>query len=387
MKNSLVGKALDDLTKLVNAERVEMVRCLQLDLATGIQEAIARDELERPPATESLLSARHLELVVRQAAEHFSEMRRINRLFREHSQRLQDLRNIPSTAEDMLDDWLEACAFAALQIFEGEAIDFSQVEPASYPLLEDVWLKRIKRLKAYYIWKAGASGDADHNYHLASEAIRKLLLDRPRADLRDFQKVAAYLKEHYLADGRTDRLDATKPGTLRLLMQKAERIWRTTGVADPDVNWCRARLYAAMYYENIIGAVQDGDPRKTLAILRAFQFSKGAPNRYLIINGFETAVAISFLDKDIVREVLRDPDAFDFSIEPVDEWPAQLVLPENCRGRVRYEAGARELVCEGVMSEEQRQALLALLGRDDHRQAVERLFHQSRIRPVEETIL
>ena len=57
-----------------------------------------------------------------------------------------------------------------------------------------------------------------------------------------------------------------------------------------------------MFYENIIPAVTMKDVDSAAMVLNAFGFSK--ENRYLIINALEAAIAIYFLDADVIRELL-----------------------------------------------------------------------------------
>ncbi|MDQ3848020.1 MAG: hypothetical protein M3261_03595 [Thermoproteota archaeon] len=288
---------------------------------------------------------------------------------------------MPSTAEGMSKDWEDACAFACLKIIEGE-IDFTQIEPASYPLLEDTWLRDVKRLKAYYIWKSEDTGDSEKNYFKASNEIRRLLLWQERAPIQEFKKVKDYLEEHYLTEVDDEKLDENKPATNMLISRKARRIWEIRGDLDQIANWFRAKLYTTMFYENIIGAVVNDDKQKTLAILRAFEFSKSPANRYLIINGFETAIAISFLNKDIIHEVLGKPELYDFNMEPLDDWPDTVKF-----SNLRYDKDDKQLIYDGVMKEEERDSLLNVLPEKKHRQAVENLYQQSQFRPFKDMIL
>jgi len=295
---------------------------------------------------------------------------------------------VTSTAEEMLNDWLDALALFSLVVIDGKEIAFTQLEPADYALLEDAWLTRVKRLKAYFMWNADKGSRHSDNYTRASKEIREFLRVRPRARVDDFDKAQAYIKEKYLtSDGS---LDDKKPATHDLLKRKAERIWRMTGDGeqDSDPNWLRARLYAAMYYENIIGAVRTSDETKTLMVLKAFEFSKSQANRYLVINAFEAAIAISFLDKDTIRSILGDPEKkYDFSVAPVKNWPADVRIL-----RLSFHPGEQQLIFEGVMKEEEKAALLRQLelrqlGDADRRSAVEHLFQQSQCAPFEDMIL
>lgn len=331
--------------------------------------------------SQALSSQYHLELLVKLAAEHFSVIRRINILFWEHQKRLEHIRDMPSTHEEMLHDWREGCAFVSLKIIEGE-IDFAQIEPTCFQLLEGAWLKRVKQLKAYYIWEHEDTGDHEQNYFRASDGIRKLLLERKRAPIQDFENVKTYLEKTYLTDGNNEKFDDAKPTAITLINAKTTRICETKG-GDWNTNWCRAKLYITMFYENIIGAVVDNDKQKTLSILKAFEFSKSQANRYLIINAFETAIAISFLNKDIIHQVLESPELYNFSMEPVEDWPDEVAMPQS----LKYNRGDKQLIYEGVMRDTEKEALLKLLTNKKHRVAVECLYEQSHLSPYKELIL
>jgi len=142
-----------------------------------------------------------------------------------------------------------------------------------------------------------------------------------------------------------------------------------------------------MFYENIIGAVVENDPQKTAAILRAFEFSKYPQNRYLLTNGFEAAIAIDFLNKDVVQMILQKPELFDFNLVAVEGWPQHVGVRAEFGGHFRYDAENKHIIYEGVMDVKERDALLANLDKEEHRLAVQRLFEQSELRPFPDMIL
>ena len=315
-------------------------------------------------------------------AERFGIFRRMHALDREFWDRIERSGEYPSSEEERIEDWLDACAFLSLKIMEGKEFTLGQLEPAAYRLLEDAWLKTIKQLKAYYIWRANPSGNSEDDYFQASQDIRAWLRERPRVSLEHFEPVKKYLQECYLLDADTGRLDVLKPGTDHLISRKAQRIWDTTRLTDDEANWFRAKTYVSMFYANIVAAVVRDDYEGTRMVLKALEFSKSPTNRYLIINGFETAIVIDFLNKDVVRDILETPRLYTFSMEPVDDWP----YGDRISG-LRYDRDAKQLIYEGVMSDAEKQELLIPIREQRFRLAVERLYQQSQLGPFKDMIL
>ncbi len=324
------------------------------------------------------LSAEFLTLFVQQTAASFSRERKLGRFTREF------LDGIQSTPEEMLNDMLDARAFLVLKILDQE-MRLGHLDSEAYQLLESTWLRRVKQMKAFFIWKVGGTGSREGDFHQASREIRGWLLRRSRADSTDFQKVQDYLREHYL--DAADGIDENKLATNRLIAEKARRIWQTTGETCEQLNWFRAKLYVTMFYQNIIGAVLESDLQKTATILKAFEFSKAPENRYLLTNGFEAAIAIDFLNKDIIREILRKPELFDFSMVPVEGWPEHIGVPPRYDKKFRYDKEDKQIIYEGVMDQKERDSLLAELQKEEHKIALHNLFQQAAFRPFEDMIL
>lgn len=342
-----------------------------------------------PPLAEYLLlwQSRHptaVEELVRQVAERLSYIRRVNRVFYEHARKLERVRDIASNKDDMDNDWRDACAFTALKIIDGE-IEFTDIESGDYPILEDVWLTQIKRFKAYYIWERNKTKSAEDSYDQAGHDIREKLLREPPRSLAQFEPVRHYVETNCLCSDGT--LDDRKPGLNMMLSAKARRIYETRGETNKEINWFRARLYVRMFYENIIPAVTEKNKTATLAILKAFQFSKSRQNRYLIINALEAITAIKFLDKARIQAIVDDPDQYDFSLEPVADWPPDFVVPQECSEHFSYNRDDRELMYVGRMSEKQRDALAAQVTRPEYKRAIDALYQQTHLKPYREMIL
>jgi hypothetical protein len=331
-----------------------------------------------PEQAEPSLSPHHFELFIRQVAQRLSDLRRLTDYESEHRRRLASIRDSWSSEEDMALDWRNACEFMALKIIEGDEIDLTQLAPASYPVLEDSWLQRIKQFKAYYIWEANGLGNDHADYFEASNEIRRQLFERDKLPIKDFAAIRTYIRNCYLKTGSTDKLDDHKQDTLRMIKKKAHRIHELTHDHDASANWYRARLYVTLFYENIIGAVESHAHRleKTLKVLRAFQFSKSPRNRYWIVNAFEAAIAISFLDKDTIYKILDKPAQYDFSMERVDDWPPVDVPSPN---NMSYDKAHKQLIYLGHMTESERDLILAKLEHTKHRRAVENLYEQCQL--------
>lgn len=330
-----------------------------------------------------------LEIIIKQAAEKFSLMRKAERIFWEYQNKLEHLKTCPSSKDEMLRDWVEGATFVSLQIIEGNSMSISDLNPKSFKYLEESWLRDVKKLKAFYVWKADRDANQEKNYSNASQSIRKLLINKKRAPLEKFYSIKKHIKNHYLQDGEKNRLDDSKTWTKMMVARKAERIWlmrlddNTYGDnSDSEANWFRARLYIAMFYENIIGAIVDNDKEKTLNILRAFEFSKSPDNRYLIINAFEAAIAIEFLNKEIIQEVLNNPDLYTFNLEPVDSWPDKIQTDQLC-----YNSSDKELTYTGVMTAKERDRLKNIITDSQQKLIIDRLYHQSHMHPYQAQVL
>jgi hypothetical protein len=168
--------------------------------------------------------------------------------------------------------------------------------------VEPARLQEVKKVRAYFTWKDGYStGNAAEDYYQVCKSIHDIFVDpRIKAALRDFEEPKVYLETCYLTEGRINK---AKPGTKNAIARKALRIYEVTGQADAVKNWLRAEKYVRLYYENIIPAVTEKDPGKTRQVLEAFQYSSKFGDHDLIVGFFETAVAMYFLDPQIVQEI------------------------------------------------------------------------------------
>lgn len=287
-----------------------------------------------------------------------------------------------STERERTMDWELASVFLASEVLDGKINFASRMSPSSYYRLEHVWVKEVKRLRAYFRWerKGKIFGDDFRDYIEECKTLREGVVDGGmKAALTEFAAVKGYLEGRYLSNGV---VDANKPHAHDLIARKAERIARETGSDNPVTNWINAEAYVRMFYEHIIPAVLRIDTEHVVTVLKAFQYSKAAENGYHVINAFETAIAIYFLNKDIIAQLWAEsekeprPESSVVSVVYGDAWPPQVRIPDTVKRQCRVVNGNIEF--KGVMTESQKQALLSAVG-IGYRACVERLFTQSRL--------
>jgi hypothetical protein len=215
-----------------------------------------------------------------------------------------------STPEEDHEDWIHGERIFALEVLEGN-IHLRRLDPRSYHRLEMQWLSEVKRTKAYLLWEPDEGSPAlrhsDDYYFAACEELREALVSQElKAAVERFGPFEEYLVTHYL--DAAGKLDPAKADTNAMLARKAYRIYDVTGEQNPETNWHHACVYAHMYYDNVLQAVNAHDPESTLGVLEAFQYSRAAGNRYLIINCFEAAIALYFLDPRVIKDLwAREP--------------------------------------------------------------------------------
>ncbi|NTU43042.1 MAG: hypothetical protein HGA78_08315 [Nitrospirales bacterium] len=332
---------------------------------------------------------------IKDAARKISRLRKLEQFDRIG---VQYLDSIPTPPAEKDTDWYNGVSFLMSKILDG-TIRFDEIDEKSYELLEKTYLQTVKKFKAYCSWAtatgAGGSywGETDKYYFTACKEIAQLM---GRTDLKsksnDFDNLKSYIENKCLTDGK---FDVSQQKIKDLIAIKADRIHQNTRSEDNDKNWFNAERYVKMFYGNILPAVgtkdeekdEDKDKEKILTVLKAFQFSEAPENRFGIVNCFEVALAIYFLDAAIIQDLWRTCDGRHRAETPtvnsatVQSWPDDFVTPTECKYSFKFGngTGAGEIIFDGMMSESQKSVLLQRLKKPEHIKAVNELFEQSRL--------
>jgi class 3 adenylate cyclase len=195
--------------------------------------------------------------------------------------------------------------YFAKHIVRPEHFNFAfHITEGSYWRLEREWLKSVKELRAYHTAQSRyASIDPAGDYLEACRHFDHLLLSREsKAIAFSFETVKRYLNDRYLVDGKIKV--RAKSFAATLVHVKADRLSKMTGRTDTLYNWGEAEHYVKKFYENIIPAVEEKDGlHHVKEVLDAFRFSTDCNHCYHLINCFEMAIAINFLDPEKIRAV------------------------------------------------------------------------------------
>ncbi len=255
------------------------------------------------PAQKPLADDREVDTWIRENAHYHGIIRRAQNLHRDLGDILQRAEETGTDSEAQIaEDWHRATVYFACEVIDGRVDLIRQLSVDTYYRLESVWLKDVKEVKAYFIWRR-TKGAAEDNYDIACEQIRDRLLSCAKGSADEFQETRRYIEGRYLTnDGIRPDVNET---ARKVIAIKAKRVWESTGgIYSNEANWISAERYTKMFYENIIPAVAMKNVDSAEMVLKAFGFSRSPENRYLIINAFEAAIAIYFLDADVIRELL-----------------------------------------------------------------------------------
>ncbi len=301
-----------------------------------------------------------------------------------------------STEEEMRMDWRYSQAMFASEVLNGRVNFARRISHTSYPLLEREWLKYVKCLRAYFNWErrnwkidqTAISSDYDD----ACKHLRNMMVEKDiKASSSEFGEARAYIEKNFLTE--KGKIARKRPSVMMAIARKAERIYGTTGSADNLRNWSLAEEYIEMFYENIIPAVllQDDEAKheKVLSVLKAFQFSKNPERRLLVINCFEAALAIYFLDRNIILKIWKGSENKDF---PDFTFESEVKLSYGSREysppktyKDKFIVDGRLIKFKGVMTKKQKAYLLRKC-QPEHSHAIQTLFNDSRLVHKETTL-
>ncbi len=259
---------------------------------------------------------------VKQRIERFANFLGRDRKVRAISERVSYLRDNPdevhrlipsANQEEELIDWCSAETYFASDVLRGRVDMTRQFSPHYYVYLEKVWLDQAKQLRAYLIWSSGritkTEDSAARHYMRACRELNETFHSEPiKAGLAEYLPFADYLQDRYLHHGK---LDPNKLAAHALIQSKAWCIWKCLGQPDNrhTQNWRDAEAYVRSFYENIGPAIEEKKPRAVKGLLAAMKMGDSAGYRYHIMDCFEAALLVYFVDPKLVDKCCG-PDEF-----------------------------------------------------------------------------
>ena len=91
-----------------------------------------------------------------------------------------------------------------------------------------------------------------------------------------------------------------------LIATKARRIWQLNPHGrNPNDDWLLAESYVQRFYGNIVDAVVNGDCGCVALVANAFDFCIPFHDNLRIVNAFEAAILMYFVDAEVIRHVLN----------------------------------------------------------------------------------
>ncbi len=233
-------------------------------------------------------------------ARDFSRLRKAERLL-EHSY-LDEA--VPSNADAMQADWRHA-VIQWIDWLMTRSVNLGDLNAECYWHFEGIWIDQIKQHRAYCYWtQARSEGDywtppdnRDRHYFMACEDMRDLLVNPGcKEPAETFSEPQRYIREKYLTDGGT----AHGPRIDWLIDSKAHRLRQK--MSYDAAHQCAAK-FVATFYENIIPAAVEKSRPASIKVLQSLQHSGSPANAPDIVNGFETLLAVLYLDLAMIQDL------------------------------------------------------------------------------------
>lgn len=189
----------------------------------------------------------------------------------------------------------------------------------AYHQLEKIYLEDIKRLDAIHIWQNRGGGwgldEMKDDYQQACRRLNQMMYNpKIKAPAADFSYISAYLMNTYNIGGNT-----ISPGDALwdLIQVKAGKLWEHKGCPEQSAeqmneDWSLAEEFVRKFYLNIIPAIEGKtNTTKQQSIKEILPVLNGIWRQSDIINCFEAAVTIYFLDPEIIRNILGNENQYD----------------------------------------------------------------------------
>lgn len=217
---------------------------------------------------------------------------------------------IISKVEEQDQDWRFALVYFATDVLSGRTDFVDQLDKESWLLLERVSIEEVKRINAYHISLTdGRASDPAGCYREACGALRAAFLSPyMKYAAGDFAPVRDFLQDRYRAGSSFPKTSDGSDAVKALKRQKAEALYRRRSqtsegqTATPDKDWSDACEYLSLFYDNVIGAVEDSAPGKRLEHMKlALQAFRKPWLDFGLVNCLEAAIAIYFFDPKLVE--------------------------------------------------------------------------------------
>ncbi len=293
---------------------------------------------------------------------------------------LNMLETLQSDKDEKKEGWANACTSVIVTAILKNEIEFSALKPENFHILENVWLEDVKNYMDYISSQKEYPEEEKHASNTTYNTLSELLFDKPQVPLDRFDMIRKYLNEHYLVN---DKVNFNKADTERLITRKVARIYKTTGDKKLE-NWHKAKYYVELFYDNIVPAITRKDTKSIVNVLSAFELDKNTSLHFRAINSFEAAIAISYLDKPLLKTMLKEPAA-NFNVSYYHKpWPAEAT--KNFKN-IELIPGHNMIVLHGILNYVDKARILSKLTEPEHIHIINDLYEQSHLKPLEKVIL
>jgi hypothetical protein len=221
------------------------------------------------------------------------------------------LDRFPSTEDERYRDWIAARACWWQQVLLSGIPAFSSFQESALSDIALIWLDDIKEFIAYQMWYAcrpthGIWNTESQKEALYLEGCHKIHDWLTSASIKyknphsEFVVAKQYIQTHFLKPGGEIDLDAEE--TEIAVRRKAERM-REVGrsISEPQ-NKAAAQDYVKNFYENIIPAVEGAKTNAVESVLEVLRDDYHTKKQSLLVNAFETDLAIRFLKRENILE-------------------------------------------------------------------------------------